>query len=62
MIKKRRKIRQNLISRFVDNACGDASDRLEKMAPDANRPRHLKRFMKMVEARKKQMLDRILAE
>ncbi|MBI1785762.1 hypothetical protein HYR69_11515 [Candidatus Sumerlaeota bacterium] len=62
MIKKQRKVQQNLISKFMDKAYHGSAGTRDASVPDASRPQHLKRLMKVAEAKKKQMLDRILME
>lgn len=60
-MQKKRGIRQKLVERFVEKM-NRASSTHPEVIYDAGNRIHLKRFLKMVESRKKQILDQILMD
>lgn len=60
-MRKKRSIRQTLVERFVEKMNRSGSTQPEPIYDGPNRI-HLKRFLKMVESRKQQILDRMLMD
>jgi hypothetical protein len=60
-MRKRRRIRHRLVERFMEKSSASSEPGPEVVYDQPNR-QQLKRFLKVVEARKQQILDRMLGD
>jgi riboflavin synthase len=61
-MEKQKRLQNAVIEQFMEKTEADASQKLKALADDGKLRERVRRFMKMVESRKKHILDKILLD